>query len=193
VNREAMIENQILYEYVILPVLIFLARVLDVSAGTLRIVYIARGSRILAPLFGFFEVLIWLVAVRQVLTGDPPWTVYIGYAAGFTMGNLTGIYIESRLAIGRQVVRIITKGKKTDLAEALRQAGFGVTIVTGRGARGPVQILFSVIDRKRLPEMVQLIAQHQPGAFYSVEDVRLSEEGIFSPEQKAMSRRQRSG
>lgn len=93
------------YEYFVIPFLIFFARVLDVSAGTLRIVFIARVSRFLAPLFGFFEVLIWLIAVRQVLIGDKPWTIYAGYAAGFTMGNLTGVYIESRLAIGRQVVR----------------------------------------------------------------------------------------
>mgnify|MGYP001202542724 CR=1 FL=1 len=181
-----------IYEYVVLPLLIFFARVLDVSAGTLRIVLIARGSRFLAPLFGFFEVLIWLIAVRQVLIGDPPWTIYVGYAAGFTMGNLTGVYIESRLAIGRQVVRIITKREKTGLPDALREAGFGVTIVTGRGARGPVQILFSVIDRSRLPEVVQLIGLHNPGAFYSVEDVRLSEEGIFLPGRKGLQRRLRS-
>jgi uncharacterized protein YebE (UPF0316 family) len=183
-----------LFDYAILPFLIFLARLLDVSAGTLRIVFIARGSRFLAPLFGFFEVLIWLIAVRQVLIGDPPFTVYIGYAAGFTMGNLTGIYIESRLAIGRQVVRIITRRDKTTLPTVLRERGFGVTVVTGRGARGAVQILFTIIDRKRLAEVVELIHEHNPGAFFSVEDVRLSEEGIFPSSAKiaCLQRRIRS-
>lgn len=90
-----------------LPLLIFFARVFDVSLGTLRIIFTARGRRYLAPLLGFVEVFIWIVIVSQITRGADNLAAYLAYAAGFAAGNYVGIWIDNRLAIGNLILRMI--------------------------------------------------------------------------------------
>jgi uncharacterized protein YebE (UPF0316 family) len=173
------------FRWGILPFLIFCARILDVSIGTLRIAYIARGQKIIAPVLGFFEVILWLVAIVQIFKHLNNAAAYIAYAGGFAAGNYVGMYLEQKLAIGMQIVRIITRLNARELAEHLISSGYSVTRVDAQGSRGPVEIIFSLIKRRDLPNVIRAINQYNPNAFYTVEDVQLAREGVVPlPPQK---------
>ena len=167
------------YAWVVLPLLIFTARVADVTLGTLRIIFVSRGRRNLAPLLGFFEVFIWIVAIGQLVQNLGSFTSYLGYAAGFAAGNFVGMLIEDRLAIGTLVVRAIIPANCDDLMRQLHDSGYGVTIVNGQGATGPVNLVYTVVKRKHLRQVMRLIHDIYPRAFVTVEDLRSSEEGVF--------------
>ena len=171
--------NTSLFNWLILPLLIFFARVTDVSIGTLRITYITRGKKRLAAILGFIEVLIWLIAMRQIFNNLNNFVCYITYAGGFASGSYLGMWIEHKLAIGMQVVRIITRKDAHQLIEKLKANGFGVTVIDGEGVTGHVKIIFTVIQRKDLPDITAMIKRFNPKAFFSVEDVRMAAAGIF--------------
>ncbi|QCR25020.1 DUF2179 domain-containing protein [Pontibacter sp. SGAir0037] len=161
-----------LVEWVIIPVLIFLARILDVTLGTLRIVFISKGEKVIAPLLGFLEVLIWLIAMTQVMQNLNNAISYLAWAAGFATGNFLGLRIEQKLALGQVVVRIITAEPADTLIEMLISRGYRLTSVDAQGTRGKVDLLFMIVRRKRLQEVIDIIRNYNPNAFYSVEDVR---------------------
>jgi len=167
------------FQWVVLPLLIFVARIIDVTLGTLRIIFISRGRRFLAPLMGFFEVLIWLLAISQIFQNLRNPVCYIAYAAGFAGGSYIGMAIESRLAMGLQIVRIITKFFVPELIEKLKKAGYGLTILQGQGAAGPVTVIFTIVKRRDLPGFVDIIHAVNPKVFYTVEDVRMAKEGVY--------------
>lgn len=167
------------YAIVILPLIVFFARVLDVSLGTLRIIFTSRGKRRIAPFLGFVEVFIWIVVVSQVVQNVHSLPAYLGYAAGFAVGTYVGMKIEDRLALGTLVLRIIIAKGAEPLTAALRAAGFGVTSVNGQGAQGEVRLLYTVVPRKSLGIVTHIIHDTRPGTFFSVEEVRSSEMGIF--------------
>jgi uncharacterized protein YebE (UPF0316 family) len=171
---------------VILPLLIFCARLCDVSLATLRIILVARGMKQLAPLIGFFEALIWLIAISQVMQHLDRWYNYLAYAGGFAAGTWVGIWLEGRLALGLLSVRIITTEDATDLIERLRSERFGATDFAARGISGNVRLIFSVIQRKELTRMKQIIRETHPKAFLSISDVRAVSEG-FIPEPRGRS------
>jgi uncharacterized protein YebE (UPF0316 family) len=160
-------------------VLIFCARVCDVSLGTMRIAFISRGEKYIAPAFAFFEMLIWLFAISQIVMNLNNLAYYFAYALGFSTGVFTGMHLEEKLAIGSRVVRVITRKDATELIEALRSAGFGVTNVEAEGTSGNVHLIFSVVKRTDLPQYVGLVKQFNPNAFYSIEDIRFVSQGIF--------------
>ena len=118
-----------IFIWVVIPVLIILARIVDVTLDTIRIIYISRGMKYLAPIFGFFEILIWLMAISQIMRNLNNPVYYLAYAIGFATGNLVGIFVEERLAVGRVVLRIITQKDTTELVAHLRSCGYGVTTV----------------------------------------------------------------
>jgi len=98
-----------------IPILVFLARILDVSVGTLRIIFVSKGFKKYAAFLGFFESLIWLIAVSQVMKHMDNWVTYVTFALGFAVGNYVGMLIEERIAIGNQIIRIITRRDATEL------------------------------------------------------------------------------
>jgi uncharacterized protein YebE (UPF0316 family) len=173
--------------WVILPLLIFVARMSDVTLGTLRNIFMSRGFRKIVPFVGFFEVLIWLIAMKQVMNRADNFVCYLAWAGGFAMGTYVGMRIEERLALGMQVIRIITSEASDKLINALRGANHGMTIVDANGAKGPVKMIFSIVQRKYLKEVIALIEIHQPNAFYSVEDVRNARHGVFQPGQSRVA------
>lgn len=156
----------------LIPVFIFLARIMDVSLGTLRIVMVSRGFKFKAALLGFFEVLIWAFVVTELLKNLDNWVNFVAYAGGFSAGTFVGMYIEDKLKVGTIIVRIITQDKKKELTEALTVAGFTITSIDGHGGFGPVNIIFTVLKRRRWNEMISIIETHDPKAFYSSEDVK---------------------
>ena len=176
------------FTWIILPLLIIIARIVDVSIGTVRIIIVGRGYKYIAPILGFFEVLIWLIAVSQILSNYAGPITYIAYAAGFAAGNYIGIIIEEKLSMGLFIMRIIS-GQGTDkLCKELSERDFGITRVQAEGARGPVELIYVIIRRKDMPEIREIISHVSPGIFYSIEDVRATSEGIFPAGQKRISR-----
>jgi uncharacterized protein YebE (UPF0316 family) len=171
--------NNDLYAWVILPILVFGARVLDVTLGTMRIIYISRGKKYLAPLLGFVEVFIWIAMVSQIVHSANNIVAYLAYAAGFAAGNYVGMNIEDRLALGTLVVRAFIQNQASELVAHLHQAGYGVTTVAGSGANGPVTMVYTIVPRRKLEEVLGIIHETHPHAFLSIEDVRSTQEGIF--------------
>ncbi len=167
--------------WLIIPLLIFLARIIDVSIGTVRVIFVAKGVRLLAPILGFFEVFIWLLAIGQILKNLTTWQNYIAYASGFAMGNYVGMMIESKLAIGSVLIRVITLREARELLDALREKNFRVTDIDAEGRDGPVKVLFSVVARNSIPRILEIVKEYNPRAFYSIEDIRYVREGISPP------------
>lgn len=161
------------------PLLIFVARAADVTLGTVRIILMSRGQRKVAPLVGFFEILIWLVALSQVMQHlDRPLN-FIAFGAGFATGTWTGIWMEEKLALGLVAVRAIASDEAAGLIEALSKANFGVTSFGAKGVHGRVRLIFTVVRRRELGKVMELIERYQPKAFVSVSDVRQAHEGYL--------------
>ncbi len=172
----------------VLPILIFLARILDVSIGTLRIVFLNRNMKFLAPLCGFFEILVWLIALNQLMQDLSSWVHYVSYAAGFSAGTYIGMYIESRLAMGLLSVMIITQKDAASLLQKLKKEHFGLTQVGAQGVQGKVRLIYLIIRRKDLPRVADILSTHQPGAFSIVNDVRDVGGGVFPLNRRMQNR-----
>ncbi len=167
--------------WVIIPILIFLSRVLDVSLNTLRIIFTSKGKRKIAPILGFFEVLIWLLAITQIFNNLNNWLCYFAWAFGFSMGNFLGLYIEERLAIGNLMIQIILPMDKLEFVSKLREMGFGATVIHGEGARGPVIQIVTLIKRIDREKVIETINTFAPDTFYSISDIRNTRNLVFSP------------
>lgn len=153
-------------------VLIVLARIGDVSLGTLRTVAVIYGRRYTAWFLGFFEVLIWVFVVARVITEAQNEPLYaVCYALGFATGNFIGITIEQHIAYGHQVVRVFTK-MGHHMADTLRDEGWRVTQFDGRGRSGPVALLFINTPRKRTPELARRAREIDVTCYYTVDDIR---------------------
>ena len=172
-----------LYAWVIIPFLIFLARIADVSLGTIRLIFISRGMKYIAPIVGFFEILIWLLAIGQIMNNLTSPVCYVAYAGGFAMGNFIGISIAEKLSLGVVLIRIVTKKDATELVECLNSADYGVTSVDGHGATGQVMVLFTIVPRREVKNVVDIIMKFNPSAFYTIEEVGFMEKGVFPPKQ----------
>ncbi len=167
------------FNYVLLPGLIFLSRVADVSIGTVRIVMVAKGHKLWAPVLGFFEVLIWLIAITRIIENLDNWLCYIAYGLGFAAGNYVGLIIEEKLAVGIVKLQIITRKEAVQLIENLRDAGYGITHHNAQGANEKVSIIHSIIKRSEIRKVEEIIKTTNPKAFYSVEDIKFVNEGVF--------------
>jgi uncharacterized protein YebE (UPF0316 family) len=155
-----------------LPILVFVAELSVVTLFTLRIIFLSRGKKLLAPVVGFFEVTIWLFAIGQVMQNLSSPGCFLGFAAGFTLGNYVGILIERRLALGIVVVRTVTHRNATELVTGLREARYGVTSVDAEGAMGPVKVVFTVVQRRELDAVLTIIRRFDREAFYSVDEIQ---------------------
>lgn len=171
--------NSEIFTWIVLPLLIFFSRIFDVSLGTIRIIFVSRGKKVLAPMLGFFEVLIWLLAMGQIMKQLDNVMCYLAYAGGFAMGNFIGILLEEKLALGTLVVRIIMVKDECSLKDRLITSGYGVTVVDAKGANSDVKIIYTIIKRKDLDEVISIINRCNSNAFYSVEDARTVNRGVF--------------
>jgi uncharacterized protein YebE (UPF0316 family) len=167
------------YAWVILPFLIFIARIADVSIGTIRVIFIWRGLKYLAPIVGFFEVLIWLLAMGQIMKHLSNIACYIAYAGGFAMGNFVGVWIAEKLSLGVVLIRVITEKDTSALVEHLKSANYGVTSIDGHGSASKVQVVFTIVPRREVKGIVDLIKRFNSNAFYSIEEVGFVEKGVF--------------
>lgn len=155
--------------------LIFLLRIADVSIGSVRIVTLMRGRLVLAGMLGFVESLFWVSAAAIVFTNlDHPIRV-IAFAAGFAIGTTLGGFVERWLAMGTALLRVIASNDAPRVAPALREAGFPVTVLNAEGRDGEVRINFMVLPRRRVKEALAIVNEINPGAFVTVEDIRIAE------------------
>jgi uncharacterized protein YebE (UPF0316 family) len=176
---------QALIEYLaghpwLLVIGIFLLRIGDQSIGTLRTIAVVRGYAVLAVFMGFFEVFIWINVVGQVIQNLHEWYLTVSYAAGFAAGQAVGMWVEAKLALGNQMVRVISDREK-NLAQQLWKHNYPATETESMGPAGPVDVVFIVAGRENIPALVQLVCELDPNCFYTVEDVRKVSERYIKP------------
>ncbi len=177
--------------YVLTPVLIMAARMIDVSIGTVRIILVSRGREWQAAALGFIEVIVWLLAMTRVLANLGNVVSYIAFGVGFALGNVIGIRIEKKLALGMQIIRIIKPKRLESLQMLLRDEGYGVTTVDGRGGKGAIEIVYVVTERRHTADALALVDIHEPDAFVTVQDIYSAQRGIFAhnPIRRTLRRR----
>ena len=151
--------------------LIVVARVSDITLDTVRTVFIVQGRRTWAAVLGFFEALIFILAVSKVLQHCDHPAYPLAYALGFAGGTYLGITIEQWLGFGEQSVAIFTRHADV-LASALRSSGFRVTKLDGEGRDGPIEVLYVHLPRKQTERLAALVRQHDPLSYYVVQDIR---------------------
>jgi uncharacterized protein YebE (UPF0316 family) len=159
---------------------IFCLRICDQSIGTLRTIAVVRGYAVLAVFMGFFEVFIWINVVGQVIQNLHAWYLTVSYAAGFAAGQAVGMWVEARLALGNQLVRVISN-RDRELAHELWKHGYPATETESMGPSGPVDVIFIVAGRENIPALVNLVCELDPDCFYTVEDVRKVSERHIKP------------
>ena len=160
---------------------IFALRIVDVSLATLRMLLTVRNVRTWVPVIGFFEALIWVVAIATAIQHLHSLWHLLGYAGGFAAGTMVGLRLEEKLAMGLATVRVICRDGGTEVAEGLRSHGFGVTEVQARGRDGPVEILLSIVKRRQIPEVIRAVDELDADAFVSVEEPRAILRGWMFP------------
>src|SRR5690242_4704799 len=168
--------SESIFSYVLLPLLIFLARITDVSINTIRIIYVLGGRRATATILGFFESFIWLMAIRQIFEHMDNWICYVAYPAGFASGIFIGMIIEERIAYGKVIVRIITRKDVKELISFLNLRKFRYTHVNAEGPDGHENLVFTVLERESLEELLYKLKDILPTAFYTVEKVNRATE-----------------
>lgn len=156
----------------LLPVAIMLIRIVDVSLDTVRVIMLFRGRKITAACLGFFEVSIWLIAITAIVSRVNNWLNIVFYGLGFAAGNIVGMFIEGKMAVGQQVVRFISSEEGEKISRILRSKGFGVTEVVASGLAGPVGLGLAIAPRKKVPSLIEVIQEADPKAVVTVEDVR---------------------
>lgn len=161
------------------PLFIFLLRVIDVSMATVRVMSILRGPRWVAPLIGFFEILIWVVAIGAAIQNLASPLHVVAYAGGYSAGTAAGMWVESRLALGWSVVRAFSRDTRVGLAGALRDEGYQVTEQEGMGRSGPVSVLYTVVRRRFVPEVLAVINRHDPAAFVTIQTDTTVRQGVI--------------
>ncbi|MDW7675186.1 MAG: DUF2179 domain-containing protein [Bacillota bacterium] len=162
-------------------VFIFFARVADVSIGVVRTLMLVKGKKLHAAVLGFFEVIIFILALNSVVNDLDDPIKLLFYGLGFATGNIVGSNIEERLALGHLTVQVITLNKPLQLCKELREQGYGVTIIEGQGKQGIRRILNIILSRKELPKLMSFIDKWDSYAFTTVFDTRHTKGGIFSP------------
>ncbi len=164
--------SELLDNDLVLVAVIFLARVIDVALGTIRTILVFRGHKYLAAVTGFFEILVWVVAVSQVIQNLDSWYLAVAYAVGFAAGTIVGIFLEGKLAIGTELIRAVSKDGSIGLAKKLRHQGYEVIEIIGSEGDAPVEVLLVVEKRRRVPALLRSIDAADPDAYYTISDVK---------------------
>ncbi|MFP4523324.1 MAG: DUF2179 domain-containing protein [Candidatus Nanoarchaeia archaeon] len=176
--------------WIVMPLLIIILRVLDVSLGTVRVVTINKGLRAASAGIGFFEILVWLFAAQTVLNNMDNIIWFIAYAAGFAIGTYIGICISDRLSLGKVMVRVITKNDPVELIKQLKKHKFRLTAAKTENDFSSGQLILSVIESKHLSKYLELVHTYNPKAFYSVEDVKKVSDEHFPKKERKYTRHQ---
>lgn len=160
---------------------IFTARVIDVSLATVRVLFVFRGRKIEASLIGFFEVLIFVTVLGRVVTSlDNPLNA-LAYAGGFATGSLLGGFVEEKLAFGHVATQIISKEREAQIRDAVREAGYGLTVIHGEGRNGPRNVLMVISRRKDVSRLLKIVDDIDGNAVVVMTDARRTIHAFQSP------------
>lgn len=151
--------------------LIFAMRVADQTLGTLRIVMLISGRRVVAGVLGFFESLLWLLAVASVISSVDSVLKMVAFAGGFAAGTMLGGTVEQWIGLGKNLIRVIAPVSTPSVAESLRQLGYGATVVNGEGLDGSVRVTFSVVPRRQAKKVMEAIRDINHEAFVTAEGI----------------------
>jgi uncharacterized protein YebE (UPF0316 family) len=173
-----------LFTWVLLPLLIFFARIMDVSIGTMRLIFVSKGYKFYAPMLGFFEVIIWLLAIGQIMQHLDNFLCYLAYGLGFATGNYLGIFLEEKMSLGTVLIRVVSKSDTSELINNLRNENFGASLVDIEGMTGKQKMIFTIVKRIDLKDVMNIIQEHNPQAFITIEDVKTAREGYFRMSRK---------
>ncbi len=166
-------------------VLIFLSRLVDVSMGTMRTLMVVQGRKWPAAIIGFFEITLYVVVLGKVVNNLDNVFNLLSYSLGYATGNYVGIIIENKIALGKLAVKVILKSEDNEeMIAALRDAGFGVTVVKGTGKEGIREILNIIIDRKKLVGLQKTLSEYDETAFVTVNSINPINGGYFAPKKK---------
>ncbi|MBU2100955.1 DUF2179 domain-containing protein [Candidatus Micrarchaeota archaeon] len=168
-----------IFSFIVLPLFIFFARVMDVSLGTIRLVFISRGFKHYASIIGFFEILIWLTAISQIMQNMNSPLLFLFYAGGFATGTFVGIWIEEKLSLGTIMIEVITRKNALGMIEELKAKKFKVTSIDAEGENGHVKMIFIVTKRHNALKVIEIIREFNSKAFYAIEDVRSVNDGTI--------------
>lgn len=158
---------------------IFLLRIGDMSLDTIRVLFVVRGRKGLAWVLGFAQSLLFVVAISTVLSNLTNAITILAYAAGFATGNVVGMLIEERLAIGFMQFTIISSTRGAVLASQLRQNGFAVTEIPARGLNGTVTMLQTNVKRKDIDNIETIVLEADPEAFVTLDETRPVRRGYW--------------
>ena len=176
-----------IYVWIILPLLIFFARICDVSLETIRVIYISKGIKYLAPIIAFFEIVIWLLAMEVVMKDLANIANFFAFAFGFAAGTYIGLVLEEKLSIGMVILRIVTPEESNESIIAfMQQENYGTTSMDATGSRGSVKMILSLVNRVDVPRIMAHLEKTNPTAFFSIEDVRYVNSGVFRPKKPNM-------
>jgi uncharacterized protein YebE (UPF0316 family) len=164
---------------ILIIIIIFLLRVCDMSLDTIRVLFVFRGKKTLAWVLGFFQSMLFVIAITSVLANMDNFLNIIAYAAGFATGNVVGMSIENRLAIGHIHMTIFSPKAGPRIVDALRNAGFAVTELSGRGRSGMVSVLHVAVLRKKVMEIENIVLDMDQEAFITAEDVKPLRRGFW--------------
>lgn len=168
-----------LVTWVVMPLLIFLARIVDVTIGTARVIFVSRGYKVLAAATGFFEVIIWLLAIGQIMKNLSNPICYIAYGGGFALGNYIGIALTEKMSLGTVLIQVMTNRDPSNLINALKEKEYGVTTVQAQGAFEPVKLVFTIVPRLHMNEVLQIIQEHNPKSSYTTQEIASVAKGFF--------------
>ncbi|HBI57021.1 MAG TPA: DUF2179 domain-containing protein [Firmicutes bacterium] len=166
-------------DIVLTGLFIFFARVADVSLGTLRMLMLVKGRRLPSAFIGFFEVIIYVLALGRVVNQLDRWEYLLIYALGFACGNILGIALEERMALGYVGAEVVVGSNSDSLINLLRENGFGVTVIEGWGKDGAKEILTVIMERKQMPKLMELVNEHDSNSFTIVMDARKTMGGYY--------------
>lgn len=162
-----------------LALLIFGLRIVDMSLDTIRVLFVVRGRKVLVWVLGFFQSLVFVVAISSVLSKlDNPYNM-LAYAGGFATGNVLGMFIEERLAVGFIQMTIVSSTRGAAIAEQLRENGYAVTELAGRGRNGTVTMLSCAVRRREIDHAETVVMETDASAFVTIEDVRPLRRGFW--------------
>ncbi|MCA9973846.1 MAG: DUF2179 domain-containing protein [Anaerolineales bacterium] len=158
---------------------IFLLRVIGVTISTVRVLVMMRGRKLASVVMGFFEVLVYVVAIGQVVNNlSNVWNI-LGYCLGFSAGTLVGMWLDERTTTGFSTVRVISRSYGQRIADVLRDAGYGATVEWGHGREGSVGMVLAIVRRQEVNDVCTLADQVDPKAFVTIEEARAVRRGYM--------------
>ena len=175
----AMTISNEMMAWVVIPVLIFVARLIDMTLATMRHILITRGAKRIVPLLAFVEVTVWLLAMTQIMSNLDNLAYSLAWAAGFAAGTYCGMALEEKLALGHQLVRIFCHRNPDELARLLRERHYAATVVAGNGGRGRVEVVLVAVARSKVRGLMTVLRNFDPSLFVTLEDLRTVQAGVF--------------